>query len=267
MRLKIIFKVLNPGAKLPFSYKYEMSSWLYKALGTGNPELTTWLHNHGYTEEHKRFKFFTFSDLRIPRGGYQVAPPYMKIWADEVSALLSFYVDQTAEAMIIAAFHNQQLDLGDKFHQLKLQIQELTAKHVHISSETLTLKTNAPLIVTRPADLQKGERHAQYLSPNHEDYEHFFCQNLIAKYTAALNHQLIEPVDPFSNISFKLLPGKVAKKGITIKAHTPAQTKVIGYQFNFELTAPKPLLRLGILSGFGEKNAMGFGSVEINEKK
>ena len=60
--------------------------------------------------------------------------------------------------------------------------------------------------------------------------------------------------------TFKLLSAPKARL-LHIK-----QTKVKGYLFDFELMAPKDLMRLGFLGGFGEKNSsLGMGMVGIKK--
>ena len=55
-------------------------------------------------------------------------------------------------------------------------------------------------------------------------------------------------------------------KLITIKSGTAAQTKVKGWVFDFELDAPRELVEVGILAGFGKENAQGFGCGELVQR-
>jgi CRISPR-associated endoribonuclease Cas6 len=55
---------------LPVNYQYELSGWIYKTLHFGNPEFSEWLHNHGYVDGNKKFRFFTFSGLKT--GKYHI---------------------------------------------------------------------------------------------------------------------------------------------------------------------------------------------------
>lgn len=62
---------------------------------------------------------------------------------------------------------------------------------------------------------------------------------------------------------FNLKPnGQPKSKRITLKPGTPQQSKVKGYVYNFELTAPTEIHRLILAAGIGEKNSTGFGWVE-----
>ena len=57
--------------------------------------------------------------------------------------------------------------------------------------------------------------------------------------------------------------GKARSKLITIKQGTPEETKVKGYLYEFTVEGPPELIRMGYYAGFGEKNSLGFGCVEI----
>ena len=41
----------------------------------------------------------------VPSGKYKLLGPYLKIWATEISLITSFYVEKTAEALILAALN------------------------------------------------------------------------------------------------------------------------------------------------------------------
>ncbi|MBP8945755.1 MAG: hypothetical protein KBG25_07665, partial [Paludibacteraceae bacterium] len=61
---------------------------------------------------------------------------------------------------------------------------------------------------------------------------------------------------------FSLLGG-IRQKLIRIKAGKADETFLKGFEFEFKLTAPVELMRIGYYSGFGEKNSLGFGCVEV----
>jgi CRISPR-associated endoribonuclease Cas6 len=107
--------------------------------------------------------------------------------------------------------------------------------------------------------------HAQYLSPQDPDYASCFINNLITKYKAHMVANaggLVEDLVKSETLGFRLT-GEPNKKGVVIKALSEGETKVIGYLFDFELTAPIELQEIGYYAGFGEKNSMGFGCGEV----
>jgi CRISPR-associated endoribonuclease Cas6 len=125
----------------------------------------------------------------------------------------------------------------------------------------MVFKALSPICVSKPVD-NNGKLRAKYLMPGDEDFELRFINNLFSRYKA-LNSNGISDSDEIA-VNIK---GKAKSRLIKIKADTPAQTKVRGSLFNFTCKAPPELLRLGYEAGFGEKNSLGFGCVEISKKE
>ncbi len=71
--------------------------------------------------------------------------------------------------------------------------------------------------------------------------------------------KFVRPLKPI----FKLLSKPYSKKISVFKKDNPKPTDTIGYEFDFEITAPPEFLRIGYYAGFGVKNANGFGFCEI----
>jgi CRISPR-associated endoribonuclease Cas6 len=105
-----------------------------------------------------------------------------------------------------------------------------------------------------------------YLSPvtDSEIYETILFRNLKDKYKAAQRIEVLPSELLDASCKFELLSAidNVNSRLITLKAHTPQQTKVRGFQYRFALTAPVPLLETALLAGIGRYNAMGFGAIE-----
>ncbi len=263
MQFKITFQVQQPGQLLPLSYQYELSSWIYKLIGSSDSEFGQFLHSKGYVSGNKRFKLFTFSNLYVPPR-YEILGDRMKVYSHEISFVVSFLVEKAAQGMILGLFKEQQLQLGDRISQLGLVVKEVQAlPPPEIKGATHKLHATSPILVSEPQLRKDGKLQHQYLHPADEQYAHFFFKNLKDKYATARKHGLIEEIDMNSPLGFQLLSDKPKKQGIRIKAFTPAETKVIGYLYDFELTAAPELVRLGLLAGFGGENALGFGAVRV----
>lgn len=259
----ITFRVLKPGQLLSLSYKYELSAWVYKQIERADSPFADFLHSKGYVLAGKRFKLFTFSDLYVPK--YEILDDRIKILTSEISFVISFFVDRIAESMIVGAFQEggTEFQLGDYISQLALRIENIQLLPLTIPDGVLRLKTTSPMVVSREPKVAMGEKYAQYLMPEDEDFEHYFFQNLLAKYNVAREHGLIAATDIGAKCSFRLLSKRPKSRKITVKAHQPDETQIRGCLFDFELEAPKALIELGLLSGFGVSNAMGFGSTRL----
>ena len=96
------------------------------------------------------------------------------------------------------------------------------------------------------------------MPPIHSDYKKAFLQNLVDKLVVTGKTRIdVEKLD----FNITKLYSKTSLQ--TIKAGTPAQTKVRGYYFDFELSAPKEIIEVGLNAGFGSMNSLGFGYGEI----
>lgn len=264
MVFKITFKVLKQGAILPYSYQYELSAWIYKMISGSNSELATFLHDKGYGQGFKNFKLFTFSNIYLPR--FSTSPQGLQILSSTIDFTISFLVDQVAESMIRSLFEQQCFTLGNRQHQVPLKVESVLAQAYQISSNVVQFKTTSPLVVSDFETTEKGSTQAKYLHPHDDRYETLFFKNLQDKYQSAVQHQIIEPATDAvqdAPTQLRVLGNKVRSKLVEIKAGTAAATKVKGYMFDFELTAPVALLRVGYLGGFGAQSAMGFGACKI----
>ncbi|WP_299456451.1 CRISPR-associated endoribonuclease Cas6 [uncultured Microscilla sp.] len=266
MVFKITFKVLRQNAVLPYSYQYELSAWIYKMIADSNSQLATFLHNKGYTQGFKNFKLFTFSNLYLPQ--FNTTPQGLEILSPTIDFTISFLVDQAAESMIKTLFEQHAFILGNKHSQVPLQVESIHTQPFSIDSNTLQFRTTSPLVVSNFEVTDQGNTQAKYLPPTHNQYEALFFKNLLAKYKSALQHQVIvaspgSNCTPTTPMHFKLLDSRVRSKLIEIKTGKASATKVRGYLFDFELTAPQDLLKVGYLSGFGGQSAMGFGACKI----
>lgn len=256
MRLKLKLSVIrkqNKEVEIPINYQYELSSWIYKTLNFGNPEFSKWLHSQGYISEKKNFKLFTFSHLDIPK--FKIKKDRLQIISTEISLILSFLPIKAMETFVIGMFKNQKFGIGDKVSQTDFVIKSVERMPEPKFSSTMEYHCISPVFIDKTIEEQKQK---SYLSPEDNEYEELFSSNLVSKFLA---HGEFKSVNP-QEIKIKHF-GKIRKKGITIKNGTKAETKIIGYMFDFELQAPLELQRIGYYAGFGRLNSQGFGCCEV----
>ncbi len=253
MRLKLRLNVLSKYAVIPLNYQYEMSSWIYKTLNYGNSEFSEWLHSQGYTSENKHFKLFTFSHFKILK--FKINKDRLQILSPEISLIISFLPIKTIETFVVGIFKNQQFGIGDTQTRTDFIVKSVERIPEPDFFPIMKYRCLSPVFVDKIIDEQK---HKSFLSPKDEGYEELFSSNLISKFLANGEFKSINPQE------IKITHfGKVRKKGITIKKGTNAETKIIGYMFDFELQAPPELQRIGYYAGFGRLNSQGFGCCEV----
>jgi CRISPR-associated endoribonuclease Cas6 len=269
MRFKLTLRRTSAAYRLPLNYQYELSAWIYKVLEKASPEFSTFLHRQGYMYENKQFKLFTYSSLEVPRYDIDRTAERLIIRSSEVYLQVSFCLEEAATTFITGLFLNQQLCLGDKLSRVDFTVSRVEAMPEPTFNQQMQFRTISPLCLSTMEE-RNGRLMPQYLSPDDARFEKLLFDNLLHKFMAAPKLAMAAaggqgslPEEPVMRL--RMLSGYKARL-ITIKKGTPQETKVKGYLCDFELQAPLTLIEFGYQAGFGEKNSMGFGCVEVKEK-
>ncbi len=261
MRFQIQLRNLSRKALIPINYQYELSAWIYKVLERGDLDFSTWLHEQGYRIKGKQFKLFTFSALKIPR--FERIEDRLQILSPELFLQVSFCLEPSAEHFLKGLFREQHLGLGDKVSQADFEVETIQMVPTPTFGERMRFRALSPICIATQAE-RKGRNMPQYHHPNDKGYPQLLFNNLINKYLAAQmtrSHQIDVVRLEAADMQFQLR-GETKSRLVTLAAHTPRQTRVRGYLYDFELAAPAALLQFAYEAGIGEKNSMGFGCVE-----
>lgn len=256
MRFKITLEKTPGPAVIPLNYQYELSAWIYQIISKADQEYASFLHNQGYKSNQKTFKHFTFSNLHVPPQ-FHIRGDRMEIHSPKVYLLISFLMDKASEEFIKGLFMEQHLGLGDRYSQADFNVTQVEVSPMPLFKKTMQYRTLSPMMVAQKSTLNE---HDDYLSPEDTPFEERFIMNLLDKYQAT--GQAIPP--DWQDFPFQLRAlTRPKEKLISIKAHTTQESKIKGYMFDFELTAPEALHETGYLAGFGRSNAEGFGCVGV----
>lgn len=257
MRLQITLNH-DPKQVLPINYQYLISSWIYRTLGNADSDFARQLHHQGYDFGGRRYKLFTFSDLHPRRYDINGKARTFQLTQAPTQLVLSFYIDDALQHFVVGLFQNLKFTLasGTAF-KVDFEIGSIEILPKLNFQPTMQFRLQTPICISQD---QVGKRYAQYLAPTHEDYATLLVQNLLRKQRALQSVSASDQNLPLSlpPTNFRLL-STPKKSPRTIK-----NIKMIGYVFDFELSAPVELLELGYYAGFGEKNsALGMGMVGI----
>ena len=272
MKLRLFLKAAE-GSILPLNYQYEVASWIYNRIHTGDAAHGQWLHTTGARHRHQQFKLFTFGRFWIPEQDQQNGRIF--ILAPRCTLDISFFLPLAASSFVKGLFQGQRFTIGDRFSKAAFQVREAKVLDEPEFLPATVFESQSPIVVKKT--WQEGDRRRKaYLSPEDEGFERRLFDNLIGKYQAYLaqpeatrkghpRYQLpslgdLEAWRP--DLKFDLL-GDTRPVSVTIRAHTRTPSKITGHQFRFRLHAPEPLLRIGYFAGFGSNNSMGFGSTRI----
>lgn len=242
MRLEIILKGKN-NFKVPFNYNHILSAIIYNKIADLN--FANELHSS------KSFKFFTFSQIYIPK---------RRIVKDGIIAkdgVISFYISSPNDFLIKSLVDGFLEDLEISFQNQKLTIQKIEALKTPEFSSKSEFKTLAPIIVRTKKEID-GELKIWDLAPSDKFFKSLE-NNLIKKYIKFNNlTKTDKKINIYSDMNF------VKRKRISINKSN-ATTHHRAYMMDLILEGDLDLIEFAYDVGIGEKNSMGFGMVKLLE--
>lgn len=242
MRLEIILKGKN-NFKVPFNYNHILSAIIYNKIADLN------FANELHTS--KSFKFFTFSQIYIPK---------RRIVKDGIIAkdgVISFYISSPNDFLIKSLVDGFLEDLEISFQNQKLTIQKIEALKTPEFSSKSEFKTLAPIIVRTKKEID-GELKIWDLAPSDKFFKSLE-NNLIKKYIKFNNlTKTDKKINIYSDMNF------VKRKRISINKGN-ATTHHRAYMMDLILEGDLDLIEFAYDVGIGEKNSMGFGMVKLLE--
>jgi CRISPR-associated endoribonuclease Cas6 len=280
MRLCVTLEV-ERNVVVPLNYQHQLSSAIYHFLETADADYAQFLHTEGYAplqkdkggkisnekddryhpssfgshpfQERRRFKLFTFSQLwaarsRVGQGRLHVLPGPVTWW---VSSPLEKFLREFATGLLSAGM----LRVGSTI----LPIAQVETLPTPDFRETMRFKCLSP-IVAAVAENTSEKRWTRYLRPKDPAFSERVRANLLAKYSALHG---TTPADDRLLLAFdtEYLAKHKGTKLITFK-----EIQIVGAFAPFILTGSIELIRIGYECGLGEKNAAGFGMVEVVNK-
>ncbi len=250
MRLRVCLDN-QAGTRLPMDYQEWLTAAVYGLLADSDADFARFLHDDGYQDEDgRRFKLFTFSWLRGARrvvdgDALRFAPGPLE-WL--VASPVEPFLTNLATGLLAAG----ALRVGPATIPIT-QIETLPAPPL---AETAAFTCLSPIVAALP--LPDGR--TRYLRPCDGDaFSAAVANNLRRK------HRLLHgdaPADDRFALTFD--PAYLARdpRGGT-KLTTFKGIHLVGAFCPFTVTGSADLMRVGYETGFGEKNAAGFGMVEV----
>ena len=234
MRIKISF---GGRGFVPFNYNHYLAGVLYRAFREADLELAYSVH------KSKSIKHFTFSDLK---GGRAVKDGLVFDMGGYF--LLSSLRHDVLKAAVEGLLDNGVLQIGsERFHLQEMEVLK-TPEFNHMPVKLRTLSPiNVSTMIKIPCGLKPWD-----LNPSDAKFYENLRRNLMKKY------ELFHGKPP-SNTEVEIHPPSYTKqRRIEIKG-----TFHRAYMMDFSVSGSKELLEVGYEAGFGEKNSMGFGMVEV----
>lgn len=251
MRIKLKIDHL-PNQKIPINYQYLISSWIYSVLYAGDNQFGTWLHEHGYQVNGKKYKHFCFSMLQPKRFKIHQKEKVFELVEGATELTLSFNIDKAGKDVIKELFKYNMIELasGSSFRMLGM-INNIELIKPPYFSDTMKMRTQTPICLSAN---EENKKYPTFLEPDDQRYAATFIRNLVNKANAYLGQEKYTEQQVHFQLLSKECKSKLWKvKGIEVK----------GYLFDFSLSAPKELIEIGYYAGFGTQNSsLGMGFCE-----
>lgn len=240
MRCKISLRKTSPNS-LYYDYQYGLASMLYSRLAAANEKLADEAH------EKKGFKFYTFSNLiledRIPdKKGLNFKKAHFYLSSPDSKFIKGFSEGLLLESEFFL------FKEGEKVTFIIERIEILPSINI---TDTCTFRTLSPVYVKTLR--KQGEKFVEVdLYPKDSKFYENLHKNLVARYEEFYEKEIDK--DFFEVLEIR----NFKPKRITIDNNHRRCSLM-----DMTLLANPKLLEFAYDAGLGEKNAMGFGFVDI----
>lgn len=211
-----------------------------------NRDTAAQLHEEGHVIGKRHFKLFSFSRLfgkRQSFGGYVV-----------FTGPVSFYVTSSDEAFLNELCSNILKAKSVVLEMNMLKVAEVSVLPEHVLSSGIIVDTMSPVTVYSTVYTADGKRKTYYYSPFEPDFSRLITENLRKK------HLLITGQEAKGEVFFEPL-------GVREVVGVFKGTIIKGWIGRFRVTGAPELISIGYSTGFGPKNSIGYGMVELSSHR
>ncbi len=252
MRIRVQLSALRAPVRLPINYNYHLTSLIYGLLERSSKDYSTFLHDEGYRMGSRRFKLFTYSQLDFER--FQLEPPQIVSVGPKIAWQISSPVSEFVEHLAQGLLSQGRVQLAG----VPLQIERIETLPLPEFSERMKFICLSPLVVSRAVE-HNGKLMAHYYRHDEPGFSEAVRANLVKKYELICGETLAcsELTITFDESYIRRRGGQVYKL-IDFRG-----TRIKGIFAPWLVEGNPELIEVGYEAGFGEKNSMGFGMVEV----
>lgn len=227
---------------LPVNYNKILQAGLLSWMQ--NENAAEFLHDVGYETNSRRYKLYTFSDIR---GEYRYNQEKHKIeFTDDFYIFLSFYSDEYAWIVNENVKKKRPLILGTNIVSLQEGMQAVE------KYEPCIVDTVSPITIHSTFEKPDGKKKTYYYEPIEKDFSEMIRQNLIRKY---MSFHGCEP----TGTDFFIKPHNLKKLRRIDTRYSG--TIIRAWRGSYEIGGSEELIKIALLAGLGDRNAAGFGCV------
>ncbi len=243
MKIKISFNS-NSNILLPVGYSKHIQALIYNHFDN---DISSWLHDNGFTTDDKRFKLFVFSPV-LERGDYYKENK-MFSFPNKISFYVSSPVDWILEQLSVKFLKTT----NNYLHKNKIEINSIEIlKQKTINSDKILVKALSP-VETHTTNYDNDIKSTYYHSPFEEKFGDLINENMKSKWKAFYKDDC-----PY-NIKIKPLFNSNEYKKVVYFDNTVIE----GWKGNFELEGEPEFLQFALDCGIGGRNSQGCGMIEL----
>ena len=187
-------------------------------------------------------------------------PGKMEKLSDTFTLNISMLSVKTIEHLIMGMFEPGKMGIYDDTSKAEflLKYDELMPELEF--KETMIYKVQTPAVFSKKV-IYNGKESPHYFSPDEKEFGLYFLKNVSEKFKIFSGQK-----DDILNSDCDVKIISDSKKNIwNIGSNTGSSQRVVGYKYDFELTAPADLQRMVWMTRIGAKNSMGFGFVDVKK--
>jgi len=270
MRLKLTLQCVSKPAVIPINYNYQLSAAIYLLLKFGSPEFAAFLHDNGYNIDNRNFKLFTFA---VKLRKYEILNntkfegTHFSLISPIIELLISSPMVETfIKNFVIGTFEKQKVHIIHKQYVTRFIIKQVELIPDPEFTDEMHFKLLNPMVLSTMV-LRNGKLTPYYLRIDDDGIEENLKTNLLRKYKLIWNKDIVLDYFNFEFDKEYIQKKKgVVSKLITIAEGTKNESKIKGILCDFKIKTNPELIKIGYDCGFGGKNSMGFGFVEVNNR-
>jgi CRISPR-associated endoribonuclease Cas6 len=252
MRLALSLRPDRVPCTIPFDYAHALTAVVYGFLDSASHDYARFLHDEGYRSGAKRFKLFTFSQLLIPQR--EIAQGGLRCLSSEISWQISSPISEFIEHLAQGLLSLGRMRVGAN----EFALERVEVLPVPRFSSEMSFRSLSPTVVAVGSE-REGKFGARYLRADDPALSQALRKNLLKKFV------LVYGREPASRELFVEFDREyLRRKGEEIYRLVDYKgTKIKAIMAPFTVRGSPELIEIGYEAGFGEKNSMGFGMVEV----
>lgn len=251
MRVLLTLHSNQTRASLPLNYNHAVSALIYGTLAESSVDYATRLHDVGFVTDKRTFKLFTFSRLNFRRS--RIAKDRIILEDPQVSVQISSPVQDFIEHLVEGLFKCERFHISGA----DFSLQQAETLPQPMFTDVNNFRALSP--ITEAVREENGD--VRFLSTE-EDWSEIIKRNLTRKYQALTGRtpkdQNLKWTWDRDYLAYMKNKGRRASALIDIN-----NIKIRGWLAPFTIEGSRELIELGYETGFGARNSMGFGMVEI----